>query len=405
MNVLFLLPRFSENKNDSSLEKELVMEFAEQGHQVYVSIILERYLRQKTHIKEVEGVQLLKIRTGNYYKDNIKYYERGITYMVLPFIFYREISRLIGEVKIDLVILSTPMMNNPWLMGKLKQKFGCKVILIIWDIFPQNGIDMGIIKNKQLIRFLTNKYTQALKIADIVTAMSLGNRKYLAEHFKLDESKLLVLKNWAKITPQLQDNRKEIRQKYSFHEDDFLLIFGGNMGKPQRLENLLNLAQRVKNDPKVKILFVGKGTELTRLETQAQEMNLSNVSFIYQIPRKDYEELTKACDIGLVSLDERFTIPNYPSKTTDYFKLGLPILASLDACSAQDYGVFLRDETKTGLFGRAGDGDDLYQKFLELYRDNSLRQQMGRNGRQYYEACLGVNKAYQTLMDKYKELV
>ncbi|VEH39639.1 Uncharacterised protein [Fusobacterium varium] len=121
------------------------------------------------------------------------------------------------------------------------------------------------------------------------------------------------------------------------------------------------------------------------------------------MPREDYEKFTSACDIGLVSLDERFTVPNFPSKTTDYFKLSLPILASLDRCSAKDYGKFLEKEVQGGIYAEAGNIEDLYKKFLILYKNEDLRKQLGNNGRKYYEEYLGVDKAYKTIMDVLKK--
>ena len=174
------------------------------------------------------------------------------------------------------------------------------------------------------------------------------------------------------------------------------------MGKPQKLENILELAKKSLIDKTLKFLFVGKGTERNLLENKMKNEEISNIKFLDYIPREDYELITAACDIGLVSLDERFTIPNFPSKTTDYFKLELPILASLDSCAAADYGKFLQDEVKGGLFALAGDTDELYSQLLKLKNNNELKIELGKNGRQYYENELGVDKAYETIMKQIK---
>ncbi|WP_443864247.1 glycosyltransferase family 4 protein [Fusobacterium ulcerans] len=180
-------------------------------------------------------------------------------------------------------------------------------------------------------------------------------------------------------------------------------MFGGNMGKPQKLENILSLAEKCLELPEVKFIFAGNGSERERLKKIAMDKKLKNIRFIDQLPREDYEKFTSACNIGLVSLDERFTVPNFPSKTTDYFKLSLPILASLDKCSAADYGKFLEKEVRGGIFAEAGNIEDLYEKFLTLYNSKDLRKQLGNNGRGYYEEHLGVDKAYKTIMNIIKK--
>ena len=176
------------------------------------------------------------------------------------------------------------------------------------------------------------------------------------------------------IKPKEEINREEIRKKYNFSKDDFMVIFGGNMGKPQKLENILSLAEKFLENKNIKFLFIGSGSEKGRLEEIARDNNLINVFFFNQVPREDYEKVTASCDIGLVSLDERFTVPNFPSKTTDYLKLSLPILASLDKCASGDYGDFLQNKVKGGLFAQAGNIEQLYGQFMKLYSDENLRK-------------------------------
>lgn len=83
----------------------------------------------------------------------------------------------------------------------------------------------------------------------------------------------------------------------------------------------------------IKFLFVGQGTEVKNLKNLRESLQLNNVVFKDFIPREDYEKLVSSCNVGIVSLDPRFTVPNFPSKTVDYLKLGLPILAAIDKCA------------------------------------------------------------------------
>ena len=395
MNVLFLLPRYSENIEDSTLEKELVEEFSAQGNKVLVATILEE---GKTHLKNIRNMQLLKINCGKYYSKGTNKIDKGITLLKIPFLFSLKIKEKIKE-KIDLIILSTPMFNNPYLIKKLKSYFKCEVLLIIWDIFPQNAVDLKMIKNQFLIKYLKGKYKKAMEVSNYITVMSKGNKEYIKNVFGIERKKIIFLRNWAFIKPKIAENKEEIRKEYNYLINDFLLVFGGNMGKPQKLENILLLAEKCLEFPDVKFILVGTGSEKNRLKNIVKDNLIKNVIFIDQLPRKEYEKLAYSCNIGLISLDERFTVPNFPSKTTDYFKLSLPILASLDACSAEDYGKFLEEKAKGGIFAKAGNIEDLYEKFLILYKNNAIREELGENGRKYYEEHLGVDKAYQTIMN------
>ena len=133
-------------------------------------------------------------------------------------------------------------------------------------------------------------------------------------------------------------------------------------------------------------------------EELAKSKGLENVVFLDFIPREDYEKLIAACDIGIVSLDSSFTIPNIPYKTVDYFKLSLPILACTDANT--DYSRILEDEAGAGLSSLHGNLEDYKKKFERLLNNSELREQMSKNGRKYYEEYLGVDIAYKTIINK-----
>jgi glycosyltransferase involved in cell wall biosynthesis len=185
-----------------------------------------------------------------------------------------------------------------------------------------------------------------------------------------------------------------------YSSDDVIALFGGNMGVPQKLENMIKLAQNASHLSNAKFLFIGSGTETERIKTIAVTLALNNIKFINQLSREDYEIISSVCDLGLVSLDERFTIPNFPSKTADYFKLQLPILASLDSCAAQDYGYFLTNIARAGRFALAGDSGELFNRYMELYSDSGLRKELGFNGRKFYEDKLDVNIACRRICEQ-----
>lgn len=405
MNILFLFSRHSEDPKSSTLTKDLSDEFHRQGHQVTVVTLLEKKYNRKTSMKIENGYRVLRVLTGNYFDSPTKI-EKGITAITMPHILKKEILKSLGNEKFDLIFTHTPFISNPKLINSLKSYFNCKAMLHLWDIFPQNAIDLGIIKNNILLSIFKKTEKEMYKAFDYIGCMSLGNIEFMKRHdIEFTPNKYFLLKNWAILKEKIDINKKDIREKYGYKEDEFISIFGGNMGKPQKLENLLELAEKLKSKKNVKFLFIGSGTEKERLEKILNEKELKNIKFINQIPREDYELLTGTCDLGLVSLDERFTVPNFPSKTTDYFKLGLPILASLDKCSANDYGVLLEGEAKAGLYALANDTDELYNKFIEIYSNEEKKREFSINGRKYYEKELSVEKAYETIIKKINKML
>jgi len=127
---------------------------------------------------------------------------------------------------------------------------------------------------------------------------------------------------------------------------------------------------------------------------------LSNVIFKDMMQRDEYNSLLKQCNIGLINLNRKFTIPNIPSKTVAYFKAAIPILASTDKNT--DYKDLLLKEAKAGLWSETGDLKTYKSNFEKLFKSKELREELGNNGRKYFENNLSVEKAYQTIINHFK---
>lgn len=400
MKILFLLLDYSKDENHLGLYKELVYEFRDRGQEVYVATVNEKKHGIETKLTKEKGVNVLRIKTGNMF--GVGFIEKGITNLTLGNIFKKEINKYFNNIKFDLIIHHTPPITFTPVIDYLKIKYKTKSYLILRDIFPQNALDLGIIKSRLLFNFFRKKENILYKKSDFIGCMSQGNIEYIGEHnSKVDKNKLHILKNWGKIKPVLNINKKDIREKYGFLENDFIVVFGGNMGKPQGLEFLLKLAKEYRSKKDIKFLLIGKGNEKNKLQSIKEEEKLENVIFLDFIPRNEYELLIGACDIGSVSLHSCFTIPNIPSKTVDYCKLSLPILAAVDKNT--DYPNILEKEANCGLASTYGELEKYKENLEKLYNNFELRKELGKNGRHYYENELGVDKAYETIMKQIKK--
>ncbi len=165
----------------------------------------------------------------------------------------------------------------------------------------------------------------------------------------------------------------------------------------QELDNLLDLARlSLAAGGNICFLFIGRGSERERLENIAITEGLVNVKFLDYVPREEYQDVVQACDIGMISLSRRLSVPSFPSKSVDYFKVSLPILASLDAVT--DFGSILQDSIKAGFSVVAGNSELLHEKLVLLAHDASLRKKMGNAGRRYYEDFLTVENAKEKII-------
>lgn len=401
MRVLMIFWANPGDPSTSTLTKDLAQEFSYQGHDVTVVIPLEEKFNKPTYLAVEKDYKALYVKTGNYFNLDSKI-EKAMTTFTIGNALLKGIMQHLADEKFDLIISRAPFLADPKLIVPLKKHYNCPAHLLLFDIFPQTAWDMGIIKSKLIYSFFKHKEKQMLDAFSVIWCTSPGNAKYMSEHHpKLANGRIEWVYNYGFIKPAPGINRSQMRKDFGYTDTDFIALFGGNMGVPQKLENILLLAKEALILKNAKFMFIGVGTEKKRMVQMATDMKLDNIKFIDYVPREKYELLAASCDIGLVSLDERFTIPNFPSKTTDYFKLSLPILGSLDKSAASDYGRILQNEVHAGFYAISGDIPTLFEQYKKLYEDPALRKSMGEKGRKFYEQELDVSVACKKIVNKF----
>jgi len=393
LNVLFLMISFPDIKKDSNLYSDLAEEFRKNGHNVYVATLLEKKYNQTTYLEKVKelNILILRVRAGNWFNTN-SVIKKGLTTITIANYFKRAVQKYFGNIKFDLVIYLTPPITFAPVVKYIKKRDNSKSYLILRDIFPQNVRDLELLNNRLLFNYFRKKEKELYDISDYIGCMSEGNIKYVLEHNNLDENKLEILYNWGKVNHNNKIAGINYKGKYGL-EDKFIAVFGGNIGLPQELEFLLKLAKEYKGRDDIVFLIIGRGAQKQKIVDLVKNENTSNIIIRDYLPRDEYESLISQCDIGLINLSRKFTIPNIPSKTIAYFKVGIPILASTDKNT--DYKDLLVKKAKAGLWSETGDLKTYKSNFEKLLNNRKLREGLGENGRRFLEENLSVEKAYQ----------
>jgi glycosyltransferase involved in cell wall biosynthesis len=387
---MFAFPDMNESFN---MYTAMVDMFYQNDHSVTVLAPSSTNLK-KSAITTEKGIEILRVKT--YPIKNVSNIRKGIANLLLPYQYQKEISRFYKDRKFDLIIIPTPPITLGSLAKDLKKKHNAQVYLILRDIFPQNAIDLGFMKKDSTIHKLFKvKETGLYKTADRIGCMSQANIDFVKDNHKIPDHKLHVLRNWQYLNTDEHIEIVTIREKYNL-VSKFVVVFGGNMGKPQQLENVLELAHRCKQNTEIVFILLGEGVMMDKIKAETKNKDLKNIRFHGSISKLEYQSLIAASDVGLISLHADFTIPNIPSKALDYWNIGIPILGSLD--KATDFGEIL-DETQTGLWAYSGQHTNLYENLIKLYENKELRITMSENGRSYFNNYLTPETAYNTLIE------
>jgi len=397
MNVLYLTLGFPLPAQTGSPADimQLMEEFCRRGHEVDVVTIDERKHRRRTRLNQEGPFRVLRVRTGNVFDVGI--YEKGLSLSTLPWLLRRAMARHLPERHYDLVIYTAPPVTFARVIQELKRRQPwAKTYLILKDIFPQNARDLGIIKNPVVLAFFRRQERRLYAASDVIGCMSPANVAFLREHNpEVPASRLEVLPNTR--TPGPDEGLLPpgpLRRRLGIPEHAVVALYGGNMGVPQGLDFLLQVFEANQDRSDLHFLLVGRGTERRRLEAAIAAKELRYVTLISHLPRLEYEALARECDIGLVCLDPRFTIPNFPSRVLSYFEIRMPVLAALDR--ATDFGAML-DQSQAGFWCHSGDLAAFQGHLDRLAADPLLRARMGAAGRQFLETHFTSSQAYEII--------
>ncbi|WP_253278855.1 glycosyltransferase family 4 protein, partial [Psychrobacillus sp. FJAT-21963] len=304
--------------------------------------------------------------------------------------------------KFDLILYSTPPITFEKVIKYFKNTQGSASYLLLKDIFPQNAVDIGLLRvNSYIHKFFVNKEKRLYHISDYIGCMSEGNKQFLLKHNpEIDVNKVEVNPNTIIPTEIKVTNKTNlIRNEYNIPNDALLFIYGGNLGKPQGIEFLIESIDLFKNRQDVFFLIVGSGTEFNQINQYIEKNMPTNIRLENYMPKKQYEELVRSADIGMIYLDKRFTIPNIPSRLTAYMDSAKPVIA------VTDVNTDLKDiikEAECGYFVRAGDLNQFKDTIEKILEDREILHMLGNNGRKYLEENYHVSKSYEIIMKHFK---
>ena len=408
MNIIFLtLFRFTDIE-ERKIYPDLMRKFRDEGHNVFIVTPCERRLGLRTSLTESKSVHILNVKTLNVQKTNIV--EKGIGTLLIESQFKSAIKKYLSDVKFDLITYSTPPITFTNVVKYLKRENSQAIsYLQLKDIFPQNAVDIGMMKTTGvkglLYKFFRNKEKALYEVSDYIGCMSPANVQFLLKHNpEIDASRVEVAPNSVELRDvRLEDGQEKaeryyIRRKYELPTDKPVFIYGGNLGKPQGIDYLVKCLDANKKRTDCYFVVVGTGTEYDKLDSWfTVHGSRSCVKVMQGLPKADYDLLVKHCDVGMIFLDHRFTIPNYPSRLLSYLENKMPVLCATDVNT--DIGK-IAEENGYGYWCESVKPEDftaLVDKMLA-----SDRKAMGERGYEFLKNNYQVEHTYNAIMAHYK---
>ncbi len=400
MKILYISHYYPPEVNAPALRvSELSRHWANRGHDVTVltgfpnhpsGIIPEEYkglIRSKEQHRNVKVV-----RTYVYAAPNKGFVKRIMNY--LSFMFSSILLGTRASGKPDLLIATSPQFFVAvagYVISRIKK---CKFIFEVRDLWPEEIVAVGAIKNKFTIRILEKIEMFLYRKADLVVAVAQGTIDTLVKR-GIPKNKLVLIPNGVEIE-HFQNRNGYVKKSLGF-ENKFVVSYIGTHGMAHRLETVLEAALLLKENNRIQFLLVGDGAEKQRLVKRANELNLDNVFFHDQIDRNRIPEFYNASDLFLVPLRKAdlFT-RNIPSKVYEIMAAKKPMIIATEGESRS-----LVENSGAGIGVTPENSQELAEQISRLYRDPVLCTEMGESG---YAFAL-ANASRPNLADRYLDVL
>lgn len=359
VKVLFISLLAMEDVNNQSIYGDLLRFFRDREHEVVVVSPRERRTGLPTELSREHGMRFLRVSVGNIQKTG--FVEKGISLLCLKHQLMRSFNKYLGDECFDLILFTTPPTTISSLIGKVKERTGARAYLLLKDIFPQNSLDLGLLSRSGIkgiaYRYFKKTERDTYAVADWIGCMSEANREYLLIHApQIDANLVEVNPNSITPRPPCNSDRMSLRRRFELPDNERVFVYGGNLGKPQAIDFLIEVLRLNEKDAVGHFVIAGAGTERHLLEDFFSNQQPSHATLLPELSQSKFDSLLNACDAGLILLDPRFTIPNFPSRLLSYMQAKLPVLVASDASTdigkvveAGKFGFWCSSETPQAL--------------------------------------------------------
>ncbi len=393
MNILFLTMNNFGDIHEHSVYPDLIRCLAKRGHNVTALLPREKRYNEPTTCETFGSIRVVKVRTGNLFDVGMvtKMFSRSL----LCRQYSRALKRYSNDLRFDLVLCSTPPTILYPLIERIKKRDDAYSYLMLKDIFPQNALDLGMIKDGGLIHSFLRIFEKKLyRSADMIGCMSPANVRYLLEQDPwLPKEKVTLCPNALEVRPFRVVNKEEIRKKYDIPTDKIVIVYGGGIGRPQGIDFFIECIKRINHSDKYIFVVMGSGPCADKLELLSKDHE-DILKVIPWLPVDDFNDVVAAGDIGLILLDHRFKIPNFPSRLLAYLQAGIPVASATDENC--DVGS-ISEKSSFGYWCKSDDVDG-FVSMIGKFDDASERKEMGRNARRFFEDNYDVDKVAEDII-------
>jgi glycosyltransferase involved in cell wall biosynthesis len=386
MRILYITHFFPPELNGGAKRvEELTRIWAATGHRVTVTtgfpshpsgIVPDRYKGKWWVEEHKDGVRV--VRTKKYSTPNRGFFKRILNHLSLALSAF--VVNLLKREEYDLVISTSPPLFTGFSGYLLSRMLGIPFIFEVRDLWPQQAIELGILKNRVLISLSEKLEVFFYKKASRIIAVTESSKKTITAK-GIPESKIAVIRNGVDLEMLSRVPSRNVRDEKAL-TGKFVVSYIGTMGASQGLSVLIDAAEEFQRGGEdcIHFLLVGDGVERQNLIDLATQKGLRNVAFVEPQPSRDVLAFYAASDIVVVSLKNLDLFSKtIPSKIFEIMAVGKALV-----CMVNGECRSIVEESGGGVYVEPENVQALVKTIRELRHAGYDRlKDMGERGRQW----------------------
>lgn len=266
------------------------------------------------------------------------------------------------------------------------------------DLWPDSFVDMSIIsKSSFQYKLLEMVEIISYKGSSGITGQSAGivekiQRKTRNKHVEL-------ITNGVRVDRFGKQNRNESIRKLYGWGNKCVFIYAGLHGLAQGLDQILDVADRLRGFPGIEFALFGDGPLKEMLILSAKSKGLENLKFYDPVKRAEIPGLLASADVAIISLGKNIN-GAVPSKIYEAMASELPILLI-----AQGEAAHRVESSNAGICIDCGDIEHIKGAVTLLAEHESMRFEFGRNGRLAAEKIYSRERIAKRLSDFLRTII
>ena len=340
-----------------------------------------------------KGIEIRRLSSTQFNKN--KFLGRILNWTSFTILSFLHLVFSVNRSKLFIVSQPPFLFGVGWMLNIIRKQ---NYICLIYDLYPDIAVKLGILKKEGVISKIWEKVNKTFLKKSRYIIVPIEKMKIIIEEKIGKSNKVQVIHNWAdgEFIRPIDKEENWFCNKYDI-VDKLVVLYSGNIGLFHSFEILVEAADKLRYEKKVKFVFIGEGGKKKELMTMVERKKLNNVIFLPYQEREVLPYSLTCADLSVVSLEKGLGSVAAPCKLYTSLAAGAAILGITDSTS--DVAQIIK-RYNCGFNVEHNDVIKIVDILKKLMENKDTLESMKKNSRRCFEQSFQKD----SIIEKYYKL-